>query len=203
MSDLLPNILSRVASVLRDAEASFALIGGMAVATRVMPRYTRDVDLAVAVDSDTAAEAVARFLITSGYEPRMELKQTAINRLATLRLLPPSPPGTDIDPSRLPMLDILFASSGIEREIVADAALIEVVPGLTLPTARIPHLIAMKLLSESEERLQDRIDLKHLLIAATEADLQEVPPLLTLITQRGYARNKDLPAVLERFLRKR
>lgn len=50
----------------------------------------------------------------------------------------------------------------------------------------------MKLLSESDQRLQDRIDLQHLIAAATDQDLADVPPLLDPITQRGFDRDKDL-----------
>lgn len=38
---------------------------------------------------------------------------------------------------------------------------------------------------------------------ATKADLAEVPPLLNLITPRGFHRDKDLSAVLDGFGRKR
>lgn len=37
----------------------WALIGGLAVSVRAEPRFTRDVDVAVAIDSDVEAEAVA------------------------------------------------------------------------------------------------------------------------------------------------
>jgi hypothetical protein len=48
------------------------------------------------------------------------------------------PAGED-DPA---VLDLLFASSGIESEIVAAADTLAVVPGLTLPVATTGHLLA-------------------------------------------------------------
>lgn len=41
-------------------------------------------------------------------------------------------------------MDLLFASSGIEHEIVAAADPLEVLPDLTVPVARTGHLIALK-----------------------------------------------------------
>jgi hypothetical protein len=43
----------------RDLEAcggSFALVGGLAVAARAEPRFTRDVDLVLAIERDVDAE---------------------------------------------------------------------------------------------------------------------------------------------------
>jgi hypothetical protein len=50
--------LRRVAEALRAAGQRFALVGGMAVAVRGEPRFTRDVDLAVAVSGDREMEAL-------------------------------------------------------------------------------------------------------------------------------------------------
>lgn len=59
------------------------------------------------------------------------------------------------------MLDVLFASSGIESEVVGSAELLEVLPGLTVPVARIGHLIALKVLSRDDrDRHQDIADLR-------------------------------------------
>ncbi|MBL8899776.1 MAG: hypothetical protein JNM84_19250 [Planctomycetes bacterium] len=54
----------------RDLEArktAFALVGGLAVSVRCEPRFTRDLDLAVAVASDLEAEALVREWIRGGY----------------------------------------------------------------------------------------------------------------------------------------
>lgn len=41
------------------------------------------------------------------------------------------------------VIDLLFASSGIKREIVDAADLIDVVPGFEVAIARLGHLIAL------------------------------------------------------------
>jgi hypothetical protein len=53
----------------------------------------------------------------------LSLEQRAINRLATVRLLPPLESGGGI------LIDLLFALSGIEREICRDAEPFAIVDG--------------------------------------------------------------------------
>ena len=48
-------ILRRIGADLNEVGVSFALIGGLAVSARAEPRFTRDADLAVALDSDSKA----------------------------------------------------------------------------------------------------------------------------------------------------
>ena len=43
---------------LRRQKVAFAIVGGLAVSVRSRPRFTQDIDLAVAVSSDAEAEAV-------------------------------------------------------------------------------------------------------------------------------------------------
>jgi hypothetical protein len=54
----LERLLQRIIRDLRDQGAAAALVGGIAVSIRTEPRFTRDVDLAVAVENDIEAEAV-------------------------------------------------------------------------------------------------------------------------------------------------
>jgi len=51
---------------------------------------------------------------------------------------------------RAPVIDLLFASSGIEPEVVADAEPIELLPDLTMGVARTGHLLALKVLSRDD-----------------------------------------------------
>ncbi|MGQ0464957.1 MAG: hypothetical protein ACT4QG_06515 [Sporichthyaceae bacterium] len=53
---------------LRDLGAGFALVGGLAVSSWAEPRTTRDIDLAVAVESDSHAEELAFHMRSVGYE---------------------------------------------------------------------------------------------------------------------------------------
>jgi predicted nucleotidyltransferase len=71
-----------------------------------------------------------------------------------------------------PVVVLLFASSGIEPEIVQMAETLEVFPGRRLKIARPGHLIAVKLLARSEARPQDAADLRSLLAVADDAELK-------------------------------
>ncbi|MFL5419697.1 MAG: nucleotidyl transferase AbiEii/AbiGii toxin family protein, partial [Myxococcales bacterium] len=101
---------------LSRAGARFALVGGLAVSARTEPRFTRDVDLAVAVDSDAEAEGLVRTLQECGYATLAVLEQAKTGRLATVRM---SQPRT-VEPQGI--VDLLFASSGLEPEIVSAAS---------------------------------------------------------------------------------
>jgi len=98
-------------------------------------------------------------------------------------------------------VDLLFASSGIENEIIADATVVEIFPGLPVKLASVPALIAMKVLSaDFEERPQDIIDLRYLIKAAGKDDLASARNLIDLITKRKYNRNKDLLNELHEYV---
>jgi hypothetical protein len=59
--------LSRIAGDLAESKAPFALVGGLAVSARTEPRFTRNADIAVVVDSDEQAEALIYSLKADGY----------------------------------------------------------------------------------------------------------------------------------------
>ena len=110
----LERVLRRIDADLTRARVPFALIGGLAVSARTEPRFTRDADLAVAVADDAQAEALVRRLRTLDYRIESVVEQNAVGQLATVRLIrSPSP--------RAPVVDLLFASSGIETELVTEA----------------------------------------------------------------------------------
>ena len=136
--------LRRIDRDLAQARYPFALVGGLAVSARTEPRFTRDADLAVAVGSDAEAEALVLGLRASGYRIASVLEQETVGRLATVRLAPLSAPQAAV-------IDLLFASSGIEAEIVAAAETIELLPRLPMRVATVGHLIALKVLSRDDE----------------------------------------------------
>lgn len=111
----LENALRRIAEDLRKLDKSWALVGGLAVGARAEPRTTRDVDLAIAVADDQEAESLVFRLQSLGYAVLVVLEQDATGRLATVRLRPPSEPEGGV------LVDLLFASSGIEPEITRAA----------------------------------------------------------------------------------
>jgi DNA-binding TFAR19-related protein (PDSD5 family) len=131
---------------LTENHVSFALVGGLAVSARTEPRFTRDADLAVAVASDAEAEALIHRLRARGYGIEAVVEQQAVGRLATVRL-------TRSDVPQTPVVDLLFASSGIEPEVVAEAELIDLLPRLRMRVARTGHLIARDLIAEMNRLL--------------------------------------------------
>jgi hypothetical protein len=186
--------LRAIGAHLGDADVRYALVGGLAVSVRTEPRFTRDADLAVAVEDDEEAERVIQRLRGRGYEIEAVFEQDAVARLATVRL-------TRADECVGPVVDLLFASSGIESEVVMDAEPIELLPALTMPVAQTGHLIALKVLSrEDVARPQDLIDLRALLRVATPVDLIRAREAVTLIASRGYHRGRDVVGEMNELL---
>lgn len=155
------------------------------------PRTTRDIDLVVAVERDREAERLVRDLVARGYQPLEHLEQDATGRLATVRLVVPGEGEGGI------VVDLLFASSGLEPEIVAAAAPVEIAPGVTVPLANLSHLLALKVLAG---RFQDLTDFQNLVAQATPADLEQARESLLLISTRGFNREKDLLAEFSKLL---
>jgi predicted nucleotidyltransferase len=177
---------------LRELRPRFALIGGLAVSARCEPRTTRDVDLAVGAVDDQEAESLVRELGSRGYVVLSSVEQDATGRLATVRLRPPGagPQGA--------VVDLLFASSGIEREVVERAEVLAILRGVEAPVARTGDLIALKILSRDDEtRPQDGIDLRALLSVASGEEVGRARAALELITARGSHRGRDLIALLD------
>jgi predicted nucleotidyltransferase len=185
------HLLRLAAAVLAERKAKWALVGGWAVSIRAEPRFTRDIDLAVAVADDEEAESIVREFGAKGYRPAAVAEHDAAHRLATARLA--SRTG---DAGVL--LDLLFASSGIEPEICAAAEGIEALPNLVVPVARSEHLLALKILARDDrKRPQDAGDIAVLLRGMDEAGLQATCDALRLIQARGYSRGRDLVSLLE------
>ncbi len=185
----LETALRRLVGDMQDSSVRFALVGGLAISVRAEPRLTRDADVAVSVGDDREAEAVVHRLVEGGYLPGAVLEQEGTGRLATVRLTHHDRPGI--------MVGLLFASCGIEPEIVSLADDLEVLPGLVVPVARTGHLIAMKLLARDDRRRPtDADDLLALADIADADDWSLASSAVLLITERGYGRGRDLAAAL-------
>lgn len=169
----------------------FALVGGLAVSVRAEVRFTRDVDLVVLVADDADAETLTYELRAAGYAAVASVEHETRHRLATVRLMSPS--GVKVD--------LRFASSGIESEIVNRATPVDWGSAGSIPVANAEELLAMKILSMTDQRLQDRIDAQRLLQFTPRLDLSSVREHLARITERGYAREQDLEAKLAVVLR--
>ena len=67
--------------------------------------------------------------------------------------------------------------------------------------ARVGHLLATKILARDDKRRpQDAADLRALLAEAELGDLALAEKALTLITERGFARGRDLKAAWRTLL---
>lgn len=184
-------ILRRLERDLAAAGHRWALIGGFAVSARAGARFTRDVDLAVAVRDDAEAETLVGRLLRDRYHLAASLEQDDTGRLATVRLLLPEATESGT------LADLLFASAGIEPEVAVAATPVEVLAGLTVPVARTGHLVALKLLSRDDARRPlDAADLLALREVADAEELELARAAVALITARGYHRGRDLAAAL-------
>ncbi|WP_153415073.1 nucleotidyl transferase AbiEii/AbiGii toxin family protein [Nocardia macrotermitis] len=185
--------LRRATTDINKLGYGWGLVGGFAVSARSTPRFTHDIDLAVAVADDAAAESLVRMLFEAGYAMYASVEHDN-GRLATIRLRRAFD-GVPI------LIDLLFASSGIEPEIAAMAEELEIIPGLSLPVAMTGHLIALKLLARDDAtRPQDLADLQALLSAASASDIREARKAVRLITERGYQRGRNLEADLDALI---
>ncbi len=190
------SLLRSAASVLESVRRhgrNACLVGGLAVSVRCDPRFTRDVDLAVAVSGDSDAEELARELRDEGFSTASVVEQEAVGRLAMVRLVD----------SEGVSVDLLVASSGIEPEIVADAEVLEVAQGVKIPVARVGHLIVMKLLSVREGRETDAADLRSLAAIADGDEWLRAERAVQLVSSRGFSRERDLAADLANLRRAR
>lgn len=194
MTTRLHRALARLSSDLAEHRGGFALVGGVAVSVRAEPRLTRDLDVAVAVADDTEAEGLVRTLVAGGYEVSSVLDQDKTGRFAAARLLLPHEGRGGV------VADLLFASSGIEPEIVAAAESLAVFPGLVLPVATVAHLVALKLLARDDrDRPQDADDLRALRQVATSEDLRRAREAARLIVERGFGRGRDLVGAFDEW----
>jgi hypothetical protein len=189
-------VLRRIVADLHALRRRFALVGGLAVSVRTEPRLTRDADIAILVADDHDAEALVRDLQARGWSVVAVVEHEAAGRLASIRL------AISVETARGAVVDLLFASSGIEPEIVERGEVVEAIPGFSVPVARSGDLIALKVLARDDRtRPQDRLDLSALLRAADASMLSLARASLALITQRGFHRGRDLSVSLDAALK--
>jgi predicted nucleotidyltransferase len=184
----LSRALTLLVGDLAALEVDFALIGGLAVSARTQPRFTQDIDVAIAVRSDVAAERVVRHLRERGYTPGNPLEHEESGRLVMVPVeFPP-----DIAPGIT--ADLCFSLSGVEAEIVGHADLVELPGFQRLPVAQTGHLLVLKLLAGRE---QDRPDIVRLAASCGDDDAELARRTAELIERRGFHRGKDLSRLVE------
>jgi predicted nucleotidyltransferase len=187
-------VLRQTAEALDEHHHQWALIGGLAVSVRCEPRFTRDIDLAVAVATDAVAEGLISTLVAGGFRLRLSLEHQALGRLAAVRLIPPGESDDGV------VVDLLFSSSGIETEICREADRLDIAEGVTVPVAQAGHLIATKLLAIAPDRPQDAIDLRALRTHLTARDRELARDAVAQIERLGANRSKPLLEDFERWL---
>jgi hypothetical protein len=185
--------LGRIKQDLDASRVPWALIGGLALAALAEARMTRDIDVVMAVGSDREADVVTRNLLDRGY--RMSREGLRLRKedgsLAMVRLLPPGETDQGV------ILDLFFNWSGIEAEIARGAERLEVFRGLSVPVARLGHMLALKV---SAGRDRDIEDARHLLREANPPELTRAREALAWIAARGVTDREDLSAALEQLL---
>jgi predicted nucleotidyltransferase len=187
--------LRQIARDLSELKVPWALVGGLAVSARAEPRLTRDVDVAVATADDAAAESIVSSLLGRGYQMLAVLEQEAASRLATVRMRPPGQGRGQV------VVDLLFASSGIEPELISAAERLIIVAELDVPVARAGHLIALKLLARDDRhRPQDQDDLLALLAVSGAHELERARRAVSLIQERGFHRGRNLATALDALI---
>lgn len=146
--------LRHVAAVFDGAGFGFALIGGVALAARGVPRATADVDLLLAVEDTPAAVAG---LATLGYRIVHE----------SLEVVQLEAPATGLVP-----VDILMARRAPSRGMLVRAERIHVLSDLAIPVAQTEDLIGLKVqaaCNDPARALQDWADVVALVQAANTA----------------------------------
>lgn len=192
---LLEATLRRVVSDLEELGKPWALIGGLAVSARAEPRATRDIDVALAVKDDSEAESTVFWFQSRGYQIHAALEHESAKRMSTVRLL-----ATSGDPQGV-IVDLLFASSGIEADLTKNAERLEILPDCTVPVASVGYLLALKVLAQDDRsRPQDSDDIRALLAEATAQDIEEAKAAICSIEQRGFNRNRQLMKTFNEML---
>ncbi len=85
--------------------------------------------------------------------------------------------------------------------MVARAEVLEVLPGLRVAVATVGDLVVLKLLARDDRtRPQDAADLLALAPFLTDAERLQAEGAAALVARRGYARDRDLSALLRDYL---
>ncbi len=159
--------LRDICRVLTELHVPFALIGGLAVSARSEPRFTRDIDLAVAVQP-SAVDSLGRSLAARGLAIDALLAVDGTNEVAAMRLI-----------SGQVRVDLLLGATGLEAEACAQAEKIELFPMVSVPVVTLPYLLLFKLVAVvHRQRRQDEADIEALLEHALPEERERVAALI-------------------------
>ncbi len=184
--------LRRVAADLDDLGIGWALVGGLAQSAYGIERRLPDVDVVVEAPDDAAIGALADALRGRGYTAH-RVPHDAVGEIVVVHPFLP-----DGGPSGI-LVDLLPRACGFESELVAAARPRDVL-GVTVPVARIGHLIAFKVKAIGDvNRARDRTDLRALMALADEEELALARKALRLSVERGVLRTDDPFEIVERL----
>ena len=127
----------------------YALIGGMAVATRGFPRATKDIDFFIAADEGYFRKEVAKKLETKGYSVEIYKGDFNDPLRGLIRIL---------DKDNTSLIDLILAHREWQEEIINFAE--EIILGdISVPIARAEDLVVLKLKAGSPRDLLDAEEL--------------------------------------------
>lgn len=181
--------LEQISKDLLELKSDFALVGGLALGIRSIPRQTIDIDLAVVVNSESQLNSLVDTLVLKGYGISNLYKNEQTGKIFLAKLFLPNN-----DESYLIEVDILLDLCGIEKEVVQEAEYLQLWQGFGIKVASLPALIAMKArIQQLEDREQDKVDLKkYLLPIASLEDIEKAKELISLIVERGFNDGRDI-----------
>lgn len=194
MSALL-DVLSAAIVDVEAAGSPCALVGGLAVGVRAYERTTRDVEIVVACPDDASVESLVGDLRARRYGLAQVLEHVKTGRISTVRMTS--------NRSLRTFVDLLVATTGIEAEIVRSAERMEIAADVLCPVARRGHLIAMKVLSSSEERPRDVQDLVELLRDISDEELALAREAARQIDAAGLHPHRSVEGDLEALVAER
>ena len=148
MPDLPLATLQRLVLALDHIAVPYAIIGGVAVSIRSVPRYTQDVD-AVMWFGETGWQELLDKLISHGFIARSSrpIEFARLNRLLLL-----------VDKDGI-QVDLSFGALPFEEHTVRNAERIEVADRLTAPIASAEALLIMKAIAW---RPKDHVDIREI-----------------------------------------
>jgi hypothetical protein len=179
--------LAAVLSWLRSREVPFAVVGGVAVGLLGRPRYTKDIDVLVALEEPRIVEALAS---AREYALQPRVPDVAVVALRTRVVL------LRHAPTNMPV-DVMLASVPIDFELL-DRTRVHEQGGLSIPLPRVQDLITMKVLAH---RHLDLGDVDTLLAMNPTEDLADALRIVREVAESACM--PDLLAQFERLVRVR
>jgi len=181
MDELPVAALRRLVAALDSLNIAFAVIGGVAVSIRAVPRYTADVDAVIWTSHSDLQDLVVK-LRGFGFATRAQdpIGFARRNRLILLE----DPEGVHVDLS--------IGGLPFEENTIRNADRIQVENDLSIPVAGVESLIVMKAIAS---RPKDLEDIRNLL--ATNAPVDQSKVLTTVSEFAELLETPELTSQLE------